>query len=158
MGQQYPYVGYYEDVEGTTQESLNTTLRADAYIPQLDLSVSLALQTNWYGKSWYLPRDEWPIKYVDYHGNWKDFHPADRTDSELRWLPRPMDSFENRVYTVPMMASINLKATKWLFRKRLQIALFVNKIFDYTPDYKENNVTVRRYQNPYFGMEANLKL
>ena len=158
MGQQYPYVGYYEDVEGATQESLNTTLRADAYIPKLDLSVSLALQTNWYGKSWYLPRDEWPIKYVDYHGVWKDFHPADRTDSELRWLQRPMDSFENRVYTVPMMASINLKATKWLFRKRLQIALFVNKIFDYTPDYKENNVTVRRYQNPYFGMEANLKL
>lgn len=158
LGKSYPYVGYYEDVEGVEQESLNTTLRADAHVPQLDLTISLAVQTNWYGKSRYLPRNVWPIKYVDYEGNWKDFSPSGQNDPTLMWLQRPRDAFENRLYTVPMMASINLKATKWLFNKKLQVALFVNKIFDYTPDYKDNGATIRRYQNPYFGMEANLKL
>lgn len=158
LGKRYPYVGYYEDIEGVEQESLNTTLRADAHIPQLDLTISLAVQNNWYGKSRYLPRNEWPTKYVDYEGNWYEFHDSDRTDRTLQWLQRPVDFLETQVFFVPMMASVNLKATKWLFNKKLQIALFVNKIFDYTPDYEHDGATIRRYQDPYFGMEANLKL
>lgn len=158
MGKRYPYVGYYEDIEGVEQESLNTTLRADAHIPQLDLTLSVAIQNNWYGKSRYLPRNEWPAKYVDYEGNWKEFHAADRQDRVLQFLQRPVDNLETRIFYVPMMANVNLKATKWLFNHKLQVALFVNKIFDYTPDYKQDGATIRRYQDPYFGMEANLKL
>lgn len=158
LGKRYPYVGYYENIEGIEQESLNTTLRADAHIPQLDLTISLAVQNNWYGKSRYLPRNEWPTKYVDYEDNWYEFHDEDRQDPVLQFLQRPVDNLETQLFYVPMMASVNLKATKWLFNKKLRIALFVNKIFDYTPDYKHDGATIRRYQDPYFGMEANLKL
>ena len=69
-----------------------------------------------------------------------------------------MDTYESKGYTVRMRSSVNLKATKELFHGTLRVALFVNKIFDYAPDYQVEGVTVRRYQDPYFGMEINLKL
>ncbi len=158
MGKDYPYMGKYNDVEGVEQESLNTTIRLDAYVPTLALGISLALQTNWYGKSRHLPRYEWPDAYIDFSSVERPFRLEDRDDPQLRLLYRPVDTYESKVYTVPMLSSVNLKATKELFHGTLRVALFVNKIFDYAPDYQVEGVTVRRYQDPYFGMEINLKL
>lgn len=158
MGKQFPYVGYYTDVEGVEQESLNTTLRGDAHIARLGLTFSVALQCNWYGKSRYLPKNEWPTEYVDYSGNRFVFTDADRQDPVLRWLKKPRIVNEEQSYRVPFFASVNLKATKWLFNRSMQVALFVNKILDYMPDYEVNGTIIRRYQTPYFGMEINLKL
>ncbi len=158
MGKDYPYMGKYNDVEGVEQETLNTTIRLDAYVPTLALGISLALQTNWFGKSRHLPRYEWPDAYIDFSSVERPFRPEDQNDPQLRLLYRPVDTYESKLYTVPMLSSVNLKATKELFKGRLRIALFVNKIFDYAPDYTVEGVTIRRYQDPYFGMEINLKL
>jgi hypothetical protein len=51
----------------------------------------------------------------------------------LRWLVRdysPSQFEENRV---PFAMNVNIKVTKKLFGDRLHIAMFCNKLLDYTP-------------------------
>ena len=33
-----------------------------------------------------------------------------------------------------------------------------NKLLDYTPEYENNGVTIRRHVTPYFGLEMNVKI
>ena len=55
--------------------------------------------------------------------------------------------------------NINLKVTKTLYKDKMALAVFVNKIADYTPSYETSKgITVRRDVRPYFGMELNFKL
>ena len=54
--------------------------------------------------------------------------------------------------------NINLKATKKLWNDQLMVALFVNKLWDAHPDYERNNMVVRRFVVPYFGLEMSVKL
>ncbi len=55
--------------------------------------------------------------------------------------------------------NVNLKVTKKLWRDRLSIAVFVNKILDYTPSYiTRMGVEIRREVMPYFGMELNFRI
>mgnify|MGYP000538256100 FL=1 len=54
--------------------------------------------------------------------------------------------------------NVNFKATKKLLDDKLTIALFVNKLLDYNPDYVRNNYTIRRHVTPYFGLEMNVKI
>ena len=60
--------------------------------------------------------------------------------------------------TVPFSMNINLKATKKLWNDQLMVALFVNKLWDAHPDYERNNMVVRRFVVPYFGLEMSVKL
>ena len=60
-------------------------------------------------------------------------------------------------YTIPPAIYVNLKITKRT-GKFLDISLFVNKLFDYTPDFMRNGVLIRRNVSPYFGMEMTLKI
>ena len=54
----------------------------------------------------------------------------------------------------PFSMNVNLKISKRLYRDRLNIAIFVNRLFTYSPSYRnETNALVRRYSSPYFGME-----
>ena len=54
--------------------------------------------------------------------------------------------------------NVNIKVTKKLFGDRLHIAMFCNKLLDYTPDYVSRGTTIRRHVTPYFGLEMNIKL
>ncbi len=54
--------------------------------------------------------------------------------------------------------NLNLKVTKKLLNDRLNIAMFCNRILDYTPDYEQNGIKIRRSVRPYFGLEINAKL
>ena len=55
--------------------------------------------------------------------------------------------------------NINLKVTKTLYRDRIALAVFANKLLDYTPSYRTRyGSLVRRDVQPYFGMELNFKL
>ena len=54
--------------------------------------------------------------------------------------------------------NVNMKVTKKLFDDRLHIAMFCNKLWDYTPDYDSRGTTIRRHVTPYFGLEMNIKL
>ena len=41
----------------------------------------------------------------------------------------------------------------------MKIALFVNRMIDYMPDYTTNSgMKVRRTSKPYFGMEMNFNI
>ena len=55
--------------------------------------------------------------------------------------------------------NVNLKITKKLYRDKMAVALFVNKLLDYTPDYHTSDGRhSRREVTPYVGMELNIKL
>ena len=58
---------------------------------------------------------------------------------------------------IPFAGYFNLKATKSI-GKHLRIALFVNRILDWLPDYRTNGLLVRRSSDAYFGMELNLSI
>ena len=59
---------------------------------------------------------------------------------------------------VPFSMNVNFKVTQKLLKDKINIAMFCNKLFDYTPDYKDGSLTIRRHVNPYFGLELNMKL
>ena len=54
--------------------------------------------------------------------------------------------------------NINLKITKSLLNDKINVAMYCNRLLDYTPNYKQNNITIRRFVRPYFGLEINMKL
>ena len=55
--------------------------------------------------------------------------------------------------------NFNLKVTKQLYRDRINLALFVNRLISCHPDYTSNGVKVRQIgQSPYFGMELNFNI
>ena len=45
------------------------------------------------------------------------------------------------------------------FGRWMKVALFVNRMIDYMPDYTTNSgMKVRRTSKPYFGMEMNFNI
>lgn len=156
-GEELEYMGLYNDTEGTETESLTTDLRLDSHFPKIGFGVSLSFQTNWYASTMRLPISERPSTYIDLDGVHHPYTDESAKDARLQWLIRNVtDSLFER-YTVPMLTNVNLKATKYLFDEKLQLALFVNRIFDYSPDFESRGIKVRRHQTPYFGMEINMK-
>jgi len=53
----------------------------------------------------------------------------------------------------------NFKATKSI-KDKIMIAMFVNQLFIYRPDYTQYGFRYYRQNNhvPYFGMELNIKI
>ena len=71
----------------------------------------------------------------------------------------PVSAWLWRYVTTPFSMNVNLKITKKLYRDKMAVALFVNKLLDYTPDYHTSDGRhIRREVTPYFGMELNIKL
>ena len=79
-------------------------------------------------------------------------------DPYLKQLIRHFTESSFSTRTVPPATTINLKATKTFWKKRVGIALYVNRLVAIQPSYKSYGVTMRRYSTPYFGMELNLKI
>lgn len=80
-------------------------------------------------------------------------------DGLLSALVRDSDPTLWRYVTTPFSMNVNLKITKKLYRDKMAVALFVNKLLDYTPDYHTSDGRhIRREVTPYFGMELNIKL
>lgn len=158
-GEEVPYVGLYEDNEMLVSELLNTDLRLDSYLPKIGLGVSLSFQSNWYSSSQKMPISIYPDYYIKLEdGSTHPFLEKDKEDAYLQWLKRSYNETSFERYVVPFMMITNLKATKQLFQNRLRVALFVNKIFDLSPDIHRNGYVIRRHQRPYFGMELMLTL
>lgn len=155
---QIPYVGKYMDNEELHQEVLNSDLRADSYIPYWGLGVSVSVQTNWYSASQKKPISAYPNSFVDLQEQEHPYTTESAADPALQWLKREVNPSDFVRYTLPSSTAINLKATKMLWGERMRVALFVNKLFDYSPDIHRNGFVIRRNQYPYFGMELNLKL
>lgn len=157
-GKQIPYAGIYKDNEGVKRQMANTNFTFDTDIPKLRLAFSLSAQCLWFTSSQRQRLSNEPEQYMSADGTVHDWKPADAQDTYLRWLVRRYTDADYRKDTVPFSMNLNLKVTKKLFGDRLNIALFCNKIWDYTPDYENNGTTIRRHVNPYFGLEMNVKI
>lgn len=152
------YVGYYDSRTGSIREQLNTNFMADTYIPKLALSFSLTAECMWYTSSKSIRENGVPLKYMDNNGNVFDYTEESRQDMYLQWLVNKYNASAWLKQTVPFYMFLNLKVTKD-FGKWMKLALFVNRMIDYMPDYTTNSgQKVRRTSKPYFGMEINLNI
>ena len=156
-GKNYPYIGIYNRTDGNKHTSLTTNLMTDTQIPSLGLIVSASFQTTWFTD--YTPSvyDLTPVAWLDKNLVSHTFSEADKDDPLLGYLVRGASGLDYD-YRVPFATNINLKLTKTLYGDKISASIFVNKIFDITPDYRSNGTLNRRNVNPYFGMELNFKL
>lgn len=156
-GEELPYVGYYDDVDGSVYESFNTNFVFDTDIPRLKLNFSVAIQNMWFTSHQTMWRDGVPTHYMTATGEILPFTAESASDPYLQHLVRSYTdtSFDER--RVPIATTFNIKATKKLWNDRIGLALYVNRLLSITPDYYLYGVLNRRYTSPYFGMEVNFK-
>ncbi|MGO1245607.1 MAG: TonB-dependent receptor [Sphingobacterium sp.] len=153
------YYAEYADVDGVHKGTFNTNVMIDTYLPRLGLSFAISAQSLWRTSSQTLPKDNTPIRYWDINGNSYNYTEQDRTDPVLRYFDKNTSEAVYRKYVEPIDLQVNLKATKSI-KKKLKVAMFVNGLITYLPDYEEWGIRYRRRNNigPYFGMELNLTI
>lgn len=157
-GQELPYIGFYDDADGSIYKSFNTNIMFDTDIPDLDLRFSLAFQTVWFTSRQTHFKAGIPTHYVDNDGNIHEFTQESMNDTYLRQLVREYSSTAFDKNTVPAEMAVNIKSTKSFWEKRINVALYVNRLFTVAPDYKPYGIVVRRNYTPYFGMEVNFRI
>lgn len=157
-GKQIQYVGLYRDNDGLRTEMANTNFIFDTDIPKLRLGFSVSAQCLWFTSSQRLPLSNEPDKYISPDGALHDWKAEDANDTYLRFLVRDHTPKEYIKYNVPFSMNLNLKVTKKLLNDHLNIAMFCNRLLDYTPNYTQNGIIIRRSVRPYFGLEINIKL
>ena len=155
---QIQYVGLYADDDGSVRESFNTNFTLDTDIPRLKLGFSISAQCLWFTTSQRKEVNNFPVQYIAPDGSIHDWSDSDANDMYLRWLVRDYSPSQFEKDRVPFAMNVNMKVTKKLFGDRLHIAMFCNKLLDYTPSYNSRGTTIRRHVIPYFGLELNIKL
>lgn len=155
---QIQYVGLYESDDGSVRESFNTNFTLDTDVPRLKLGFSVSAQCLWFTSSQRKPVSNYPVQYIAPDGSIHDWQDSDASDIYLRWLVRDYTPSLFEKNSVPFSMNVNMKVTKKLFDDRLHVAMFCNKLWDYTPDYDSRGTTIRRHVTPYFGLEMNIKL
>lgn len=152
------YIGYYDNSSGTVNEQFNTNFMVDTYIPRLGLAFSITAECMWYTSARSLPTNGVPLKYMDGEGNVHDYTESCKSDKYLLWLVNKYSDTAWQTQRVPFYMFLNLKVTKD-FGQWMKLALFVNRMIDYMPDYTTNSgMKVRRTSKPYFGMEINFSI
>ncbi|MDE7385602.1 MAG: TonB-dependent receptor [Muribaculaceae bacterium] len=157
-GRDLQYVGLYDDTDGSDYKSFNTNFMFDTDLPKLGLRFSVSVQNMWFTSRHTLWRDGVPTHYMDQDGDVHPYTADGLNDPYLKQLVRTFSSAAFDIYTVPVETAFNIKATKAFWNNRINIAMYVNRLFTIQPDYKQNGLTVRRYSSPYFGMEINFKI
>lgn len=150
------YVGLYNDQEGIINEMANTNFMFDTDVPKLRLGFSVSAQCQWYTSTQRDAISSEPDAYMDSQGNIHEWTEACAQDAYLKWLVRTSTNYTKS--TVPFAMNLNLKITKKLLKDRLKLALFCNRIWDYSPSYESYGKTIRRHTKPYFGLEMNVKI
>lgn len=151
------FVGLYNTDDGRVSSQFNTNFMFDTQIPKLGLVFTTTFQCMWFVKTRRLAENGTPDAYISAEdGLLHDFN-AGTDDPMLKYLIQYYnpDLFKN--YTIPTAMYVNLKATKSI-GKWMRVALFVNRIIDYLPDYRSNGLVIRRSSDAYFGMELNFTL
>lgn len=152
------YVGLYDWNEGNVYQQFNTNFLFDTQVPEWGLIFSTSVQCMWFTSKQALMRDGTPHSYISAADG--EIHPFDEAAQEDIYLQQLIISLNDGMfeeYRVPTSVYVNFKASKRI-GKHLTLALFANRMVDYTPDFVSNGVTIRRNVNPYFGMELNFKL
>lgn len=150
------YVGLYHDQEGVVNEMANTNFMFDTDVPKLKLGFSVSAQCQWYTSTQHDALSREPDAYMDASGAIHEWTSECSTDPYLKWLLRTSTNYTKS--TVPFAVNLNLKITKKLLNDRLNVAMFCNRIWDYSPDYESYGKTIRRHTKPYFGLELNVKI
>ncbi len=157
-GRMYPYIGLYDKNDGSYYESLTSNFMFDTQIPRLGLIFSTSFQCEWYSGHRTMPDSKYPVSYLDKKLVLHPFTEADADDAVLRSLVRDYTASLYQFMREPFRMNINLKVTKKLYRDKVSCSLYVNRIFDITPNYYRNGAIVRRNVVPYFGMELDFKI
>lgn len=158
-GKPTPYLGLYLNDDGFLNETLNTNLMADTYIPVLDLEFSTSVQIMWFSNSKNIEKNGTPIAYVDQNGIQHSYEDADKTDANLKWLNLSYNENAFKKIKTPFEMNINFKASK-VFYKSFRVSMFVNRLLNYYKEYEFEGQKIGRKSltSPYFGMELNIKL
>lgn len=151
-------VGIYKDNDKLTTEMANTNFTFDTDVPNLKLGFSVSAQCLWFTSSKRDPLSNIPSEYMNGNGVINKWQMGDENDSNLRWLVRNYNESFYKKETIPFSVNLNFKVTKKIFKDRLTVAMFCNKLLDYTPNYKDGDVIIRRHVSPYFGLETNVRL
>lgn len=152
------YIGLYDWNDGYIVQNFNTNFLFDTYIKSLGLTFSTSFECNWFNSRQTMKKNGIPIAYINTKGEIHPFTEEDKKDTYKQWLIKDYSNTMFAKTTEPFYMYVNLKSSKD-FGKYLRISLFVDRIFDYMPSYKNNMGTlVRRSVRPYFGMEMTLKL
>ena len=151
----YNYIGLYDYNSGHTSQRFNTNVIMDTQVPKLGLIFSTTVQSLWYTMKQTFPTANRPTAYMDVSGQLKPYDEEAEKDIILQHLIR--ESREGYSEKIPVGINVNFKATKE-FKDFLKVALFVNRILDYHPDYESYGILVRRHVDSYFGMELNFKI
>ena len=159
-GEPYPYIGLYDKEDNFYNELCNTNFLFDTQIPRLGMIFSTSFQCQWFTgrkRQWTDPR---PASYLDTDLREHPFTDESAADGILQHMIKDDVSDIAYLYDLtPFSMYVNLKLSKRLYRDRLTVAVFVNRLFDYSPSYiNVSGGRTRRYTDPYFGMEVNFKL
>ena len=152
---QIQYVGLYANDDGYVRESLNTNFTLDTDVPKLKLGFSISAQCLWFTTSQRKETSNYPVQYIAPDGSIHEWQEQYAEDTYLRWLVRDYSPSQFEKDRVPFAMNLNFKVTKKLFNDHLKVAMFCNKLWDYTPDYDSRGTTIRRHVTPYFGLECN---
>lgn len=152
------YVGLYDTNDGRVNEQFNTNFMFDTQVPRWGFIFTTTVQCMWYTKTTRLWENGTPVMYLSASdGELHEYTTSDASDYYLKYLVKTYNEANFLPQRVPLAMYINLKATKRI-GKNLKIAMFVNRIIDYLPEYKSGSLTIRRASSPYFGMELNFNV
>ena len=152
------YIGLYEWNDGSIRENVNTNIIADVYIPKIGLTVSATFELSWFVATQTMRKNGVPSAYMDAtDGQLHPYTEASQQDPYLQWLVFHYNEDVFRRKTIPFAGYLNLRVQKTI-TKYATVALYVNKLLDYLPDYKVDGIRIHRSASPYFGMEINVTI
>lgn len=151
------YVGLYHTRDGRVNEQLNTNFLFDTQLSRPALILTTTFQFMWYVRTRAIPEQGRPVQYMATDGRLHPYDDAACADPLLQFLEKHYNDAMYRTQRIPLAMYVNLKVTKPIGR-HVRVALFVNRIIDYLPDYRSNGLTIRRNSDSYFGMELNLTI
>ena len=152
------YIGLYDWNDGSIRENLNTNIIADVYIKKIGLTVSATFELSWFTATQTMWKNGVPTAYMDAaDGQLHPYTEASQQDAYLQWLTFKYNEDVFRRKVVPFAGFLNLRVQKTV-TKYATVALYVNKLLDYLPDYEVDGIRIHRSASPYFGMEINLTI
>ena len=152
------YIGLYDWNDGSIRENLNTNIIADVYIQKIGLTVSATFELSWFTATQTMWKNGVPTAYMDAtDGELHPYTTESQQDPYLQWLTFNYNPDVFRRKVVPFAGYLNLRVQKTI-TKYASVALYVNKLLDYLPDYEVDGIRIHRSASPYFGMEINLNI
>lgn len=157
QGNTNKYIGLYPS-NGSHSEQFVTTIRFIQHIPQFRFIASVAIQTEWIGKSKTDVNGVYPIGYYNGDGAYVSLTPEQSQSDEFSFLKRTFDDSYYYSIDKPALWNISLKLTKEISND-ISFSFYSNNMFMHHPAYRNKKSGTVDKRNPelYFGAELNFK-